>query len=54
MDEPNKYNEYMKTYYHNNKQRINEKKHCEICNCNINKRAFPRHLLSTKHQKNSE
>lgn len=49
MDPPNKYNAYMKSYYHKNKAKINQKVTCEICNVEINKRTLSRHNQSNKH-----
>lgn len=31
---------YMKSYYGKNKEKINEKKQCEICNLEITKKTF--------------
>ena len=42
---------YMKSYYGKNKEKINEKKQCELCNLEIAKKHFKQHLLTDKHKK---
>jgi hypothetical protein len=47
------YNQYMKGYYHANKEKINVKIHCEICNKSVFKKTIARHKSTNYHKKNA-
>ena len=46
---------YNKVYYSQHKRKIlyrmNSKVHCDICNTEVSKVNYPRHLRTTKHKK---
>lgn len=53
MDPPkNKHNEIMLAYYHANKERINAKTRCELCDKELSKKSMRLHVKSNKHLKN--
>lgn len=55
-DHKDEIKQYNAEYYRKNKEHIktlvSQKKHCDVCNCTVNKCKWNRHILTTKHLQN--